>query len=204
MPSVFFWPLTSRKLDFKEEDEHCPKSSFGVPPTFQQIHTSLLLPGAVGWHPGPLDPCSSFSSHFLSPFSLCDSISPPRFNIWGMMPTFGAFVSTSHRQGWVWDEEIRYRNFCSHSWNTWNFQHNCGQRGIVPHSQATTNHQIIFSTTNSVFELENSLKNGASAHFVCINDASSFCATVQAVLLHRRSSPGNVCWLLFKGMCRGK
>lgn len=122
-----------------------------------------------------------------------------------LMPKSRAFLLTSHRQGWVWDvAEIRYRNSCSYSWNTWNFQHNHGQRVFVPHSQATTNHLIIFSTTNPAFGLQNSLKNGASAHFVCINDASAFCATVQAVLQHCRSSSGNVCWLLFERMCREK
>lgn len=102
-----------------------------------------------------------------------------------LMPKFEAFISTSHRL--VWDvEEIRYRNFCSYSWNTWNFQHNWGQRSFVPLSQATTNHLITFSNANSAFGLQNSLRNGASAHLVCVRDASAFCATVQTVLQHRR------------------
>lgn len=82
MPSVLFWPLTSRKLDFKQENEHCPKSSFAIPPTFQPTDTSLLLPGAAGWDPGSLDPCCSFCSYFLPPPPLCDSICPSRFNIY--------------------------------------------------------------------------------------------------------------------------
>lgn len=78
MPNVLFWPLTSQKLDFKQENEHCPKSSFGVPPNFQQTGTSILLPGAAGLYPGSLDPCCSFSSHLLPSSSLCDSICPAK------------------------------------------------------------------------------------------------------------------------------
>lgn len=122
-----------------------------------------------------------------------------------LMLKFGAFISTSLRQGWVWDvEEIRYRNFCSYSWNTWNFRHNWGQRSFVPLSQATSNHQITFCNANPAFGLQNSLRNGASAHLVCVRDASAFCDTVQTVLQHGRNNPGNVCWLLFKRMCREK
>lgn len=87
----------------------CPRSSFGVCPTFQQTDICLLLqrgklPGAAGWHPGSLDPCRGFSSPFLSPFSLCDSICPPRFNIYltGLLwdPCLGGWGRKTHHS-WI-------------------------------------------------------------------------------------------------------
>lgn len=101
MPSVLFWPLTSQKTGFQtgrwtlsQEFLWCPSH---LP---AQTDTFLLLPGAAGWNPGSLDPCCSFSSHFLSPSSLCDSICPPRFNI--------------HLTGQLWDPCLG-RNM-HHSW----------------------------------------------------------------------------------------
>lgn len=82
---------------------------------------SLLLPGAAGWYPGFLDPCCSFSSHFLSPSSLCDSICPAKVQY---LPPRAAVRPLSGR----WGRNTHHSWISSSAFPNSGLTHPCWQR----------------------------------------------------------------------------